>query len=144
MMVLKKIGLDVLLAGFLFIVALFLAGAISIENRDCVTCGGTIGSTFWFAAVLALQPVIWTSNLRLPTRALIWSCSLIAGAVVYIVIEIFAASLLSSGNVATAFRAGSLANVTGVLVAFAVSLLWSRNRQRSAGVQIKENATIEP
>ena len=70
--ILKKIGLDVLIIVVLFVVAVFVAGAVSMANPSCVTCGANIATTFWFGAVLALQPVLWVANIRFVSRVLAW------------------------------------------------------------------------
>jgi hypothetical protein len=142
--ILKKAGLDLLFATLLFVVAVFLAGAVSMENKDCVTCGARIATDFWFASVLALQPVLWVTSLKFGTHALIWLCSLIAGAIVYVLFGAAAMYLLSSGRASVALQLGYVTNIAGVLTAFAVSLAWVKNRHRRTKPQPASAATIEP
>ena len=144
MRVLKKVGLDLLFAVLLFVVSVFLAGAVSMENKDCVTCGARIATDFWFASVLALQPVLWVTGLKFGTRSLIWLCSLIAGAIAYILLEAVGMALLSSGRASAAIQVGHLANIAGVLTALAVSFAWVKNRHRRMKLQPTSPATIEP
>jgi len=142
--ILKKVGLDFFFATLLFIVASFLGGVVNMENDDCVTCGATIATEFWSASVFALQPVLWVTSLKIGTRALIWLCSLIAGAIVYVLLEVAAMYLLSSGRASVALQLGYIANVAGILTALAASFAWVKNRHRRTKFQPASAATIEP
>lgn len=142
MHVLKKVCLDLLFAALLFLVGLFIATAVSMGNKDCITCGAHIATTFWYASMLALQPVLWATGLKLGTRGLVWLCSLIAGAVVYILLEVVGMTLLSSGRVSAGLQVGFLANTAGGLTAVSVSLAWVKSLRSRMKLQPTSPANI--
>ncbi len=139
----KKIGLDIIILGFLSVLTVFIAGSVSMAAPDCVTCGANIAGTFWFASVLALQPVVWAANLPFISRLIVWVASLIAGAAVYLALEAIAGILFTTGPVA-ALHLGRWANIAGVLTCALVSFWLVRSKQRGARPNANASPIVEP
>jgi hypothetical protein len=144
MAIAKKVGLDILIIALLSVLTVFVAGAISMAAPDCVTCGANIAGTFWFASVLALQPVVWATNIAFMSRLLAWVSALIAGAAVYLVLEGVAGFLLTRGSATIALRLGYWANTAGVLACLFVSYWLVRIKQRGARSSANAGAVVEP
>lgn len=122
MAILKKVLLDLGLALVLFLVAAVIAGIVKMQNPECYTCGANVGVTFWWAAFLALQPVLWAGGLTKRARVGIWSAAVGLGALAYLSLEALAASLFVSGNAGTGLSLGLAANSAFDLVALGLSI----------------------
>jgi hypothetical protein len=119
MHMLKMVVIDVLLAILLFAAAAFIAGVISMQNPECPTCVAGISVTLWFAAVLALQPVLWARGLKVFQRIGIWVVALVVGGSSYLFLENVGAYIASSGS-GFGLRLGFYANsVFGAVALFA-------------------------
>lgn len=127
----KKLLLDIGLAFLLFLGAAFLAGVVSMNRPDCVTCGATVGSTVWFAGVLALQPVIWLREVGMLSRCVIWGISMLLGVACYIALEYLGARLLTSGN-GVGLNMVFYANTVFIVVAVSTSAVFTRVRSTRA------------
>ena len=129
MPIFKKVMIDVLFAFIFFLIALMFATAVKLQNPDCVTCGANTSITFWSAAMLSLQPVLWTSGIKKMRRFLIWLIGVLTGGIMYIILETTGAVLLGSGK-AIGLNPGFYANYVFYVAALIISLLAVRFTKR--------------
>lgn len=121
-MIFKKILLDILLIALLFIPTLFISGAVQILTPGCYTCGVTMGITFWFTAVIALQPVFWVAELTKSRRFIIWLIAVLLGLLSYLGLELIGTQMFLSGN-SSGLLFGFFANTSSEIVALLVSII---------------------
>lgn len=122
MLYVRKILLDILLSGLLLVLSAVLAVPIKMQNPDCVTCAVIVANTFWFAFVIALQPVLWAVGISKRQRLLIWLAAVISGALIYFLLELVGDYLFSTGN-SIGLTIGLYANIAFEIVALAISIL---------------------
>jgi MFS family permease len=143
MSIFKKIVIDILFGFLFFLIALILATALKMQNPECATCGANISITIWWASMIALQPVLWTTGIKKKHRFLIWLIAVLIGGITYVILEIAGGILLSSGKT-FGLSLGFYANSVFYLVSLIISLLGVRFTKRKSKNQSPTEETENP
>ena len=116
----KKLVIDVVLAGIFLILSLVISVLLT-EGSGSTTAGAKVTITLWFIFVFALQPVIWNKPLTFKPRLISFIMATVSGVILYLCMGYTALYLLVSGYSSFALRLGNMSDIIAFIVALFVS-----------------------